>query len=1057
MPMCWLLLLRVFLIFIPLQILNVTSKGFMLNEGVIRRLLYITLFFGISLLELNGQTSAGLLYPYQKIIPIAEVKKDIDSNFIPDRLGDTVIVAGRVSVSSGVLFPDRLQVALQDQSAGIVVYNRDYSGPVITLGDSISVKGIVSQYQGLTQLINLKLTLVDSIKSRSPKPVLFQNQNFEEFEGKLVTLRGRILNKGINSGGSYSTVLLSDGSDKTIMLFISNYHKYPNLIEKINIGESVKIIGILSQHDLSGNNNGFYQILLRSPNDLKIVEYNARYYILIIGGIIIITLGILVFNFLLQKKVRQRTKKLVESEQRFADLAESTSSAILIHHQGKIVYANQAVEKIAGHPREEFLQKSISEFIQIDEKQLRWTSIKGKVFREEAKFKVTNGKAYWLDYTVAPIFWDNSKAVIITAVDVTARKHAEEEANRSEKRFESIANSAPVGIFRTLPDGHTTYVNSKWAELSGLKANDAMGTGWLKAIHPDDQTQILGSWQKDISDQKISIAEYRFLHADGKEVYVVGYASPEYDEDKNIIGYIGSITDITELKKAGKELRISEEKFRSIFENHTAIKLLIDPETGAIIDSNQAAANYYGWTRDELKNMSIYQINQLHENSVFSEMGNTVTEKQNCFEFKHCRADGSVREVEVFSSIVKIEGKDFLHSIVQDITEKKKLFDELLVAKNKAEESDRLKSAFLNNISHEIRTPLNGIVGFTEILKMPNLETNEKEEYFSIIEKSGRRMLNTITDIIEISKIEAGQIGLEIEKTNLNTIICELYSIYQPETMEKGLDFSYCIGLSDEEAEIFTDTNKITQVYKYMIENAIKFTNSGAISFGYHVNGQKLELFVEDTGIGLSKHQKELVFSHFIQGSSSYAREYEGIGLGLSIAKAYTDMLDSKIIIESEEGKGARFYFEIPFNNKQEEESIKPTEIISGIEVQKNILLVEDDLVNLTFLKILFRESKMNIFTASNGQEAVDSVKSNPEIDIVLMDLKMPVMDGFEATRLIKAFRPDLPIIAQTAFAFSDDKAKALAAGCDNYITKPIKRNMLLNMIASACTAKVVK
>jgi len=257
--------------------------------------------------------------------------------------------------------------------------------------------------------------------------------------------------------------------------------------------------------------------------------------------------------------------------------------------------------------------------------------------------------------------------------------------------------------------------------------------------------------------------------------------------------------------------------------------------------------------------------------------------------------------------------------VVRDITERKQAEQELIKAKEKAEESDRLKTAFLANMSHEIRTPLNGILGFAEMLKEPDLSGEELQKYISIIDKSGKRLTNIVEDIISISKIESGQMEISLSETNVNEQIEYIYAIFKPEADQKGVQIFFKNSLPTKETTIKTDREKINVILANLVKNAIKFTNKGYIEIGYEKKSKYLEFYVKDTGTGIRPEQKEFIFERFRQGSESLTRNYEGAGLGLSISKAYVEMLGGKIWVESEEGKGSVFYFTIPYNADHKE------------------------------------------------------------------------------------------------------------------------------------------
>jgi CheY-like chemotaxis protein len=312
-------------------------------------------------------------------------------------------------------------------------------------------------------------------------------------------------------------------------------------------------------------------------------------------------------------------------------------------------------------------------------------------------------------------------------------------------------------------------------------------------------------------------------------------------------------------------------------------------------------------------------------------------------------------------------------------------------------------------------------------------------------------MLNTINTIVDISKIESGLMKVDINVTNINEKIEFAYKFFKPEAEIKGLNLLFKNSLPAKEAFIKTDNEKVYGILTNLVRNAIKFTNEGSIEFGYEKKGEYLEFFVKDTGVGISKNQTELIFERFRQGNESHNRGYEGSGLGLSIAKAYVEMLGGEIWVESEEGKGSKFYFTIPYIPVSEEK----TEQINAISAEHKevqiktlkILIVEDDEVSYSLLTRMLQKISKEVLHAITGVQAVEACRNNPDIDLVLMDIRMPDMDGNDATRQIRQFNTDVIIIAQTAYAFSGDKEKAIEAGCNDYIAKPIAKAELLWLI----------
>ncbi|MEI8047289.1 MAG: ATP-binding protein [Bacteroidota bacterium] len=383
--------------------------------------------------------------------------------------------------------------------------------------------------------------------------------------------------------------------------------------------------------------------------------------------------------------------------------------------------------------------------------------------------------------------------------------------------------------------------------------------------------------------------------------------------------------------------------------------------------------------------------------------------------------------------------------------------DELKLAKEKAEESDKLKTAFLTNISHEIRTPMNGILGFAELLRTPGLTGIEQLEYLGIIEISCDRMLNIINDIIDISKIEAGLISVNNFTSDINHQTDYILTFFKPEAESKGLSISCKNGLLANQAIVDADHEKIYAILTNLVKNAIKFTDSGSIEFGYVLTGSttaaanELQFYVKDTGIGIPANRQQAVFDRFIQADIADTRAFQGAGLGLSISNAYAKMLGGKIWVESEEGKGSTFYFTLPYNPVSNVEIAAPKAVrIKEVEnkVRKlTILVVEDDDTSALLINLILRDFSREILKAKSGNVAVETCRNNPNLDLILMDIKIPDLNGYESTRQIRKFNKNVVIIAQTAFAMVREKEQALEAGCNDYISKPISVELLRGLV----------
>ena len=376
---------------------------------------------------------------------------------------------------------------------------------------------------------------------------------------------------------------------------------------------------------------------------------------------------------------------------------------------------------------------------------------------------------------------------------------------------------------------------------------------------------------------------------------------------------------------------------------------------------------------------------------------------------------------------------------------------ELEKAKVKAEESDKLKSAFLANMSHEIRTPMNGIMGFAELLKSGNLSPEENKNYIEIIEKSGTRLLSIINDIVDISKIEAGQMKVSYSTTNVDEQMQYIHTFFEHEAQDKGIQLILRKSSDDEQTIISTDREKLYAILINLVKNAIKYTVKGTIEFGYEMSGDYIRFFVKDTGIGISKDRQKAIFERFIQADFNDKMARQGAGLGLAIAKAYVELLGGKIWVNSEIGKGSEFYFSIPDTIQIEKNDLEQ-KIISipkePCEIKNlKILVTEDDNISRMLILKVLEEFGNEILIAQTGVEAVEICHNNPDLDLILMDIQMPQMNGYEATKEIRKFNSTVIILAQTAYALEGDKAKTIAVGCNGYISKPIKKEELSNLL----------
>ncbi|MDD4148949.1 MAG: ATP-binding protein [Bacteroidales bacterium] len=519
--------------------------------------------------------------------------------------------------------------------------------------------------------------------------------------------------------------------------------------------------------------------------------------------------------------------------------------------------------------------------------------------------------------------------------------------------------------------------------------------------------------------------------------------------------------EIAERNNKENEIRENEIKYMRIANKMTDVVWLMDLN-GKSIFVSPSILQFTGFTESEYLDQAIEQRFTPESTSIGLKIlseevklyhSNTVGRKDHkrILEMEYLCKDGTTKWGElIVSPYINDSGEIIgIHGVTRDITEKRKAKYELIKAKEKAEESDRLKSAFLSNMSHEIRTPMNGIIGFASLLKRPNLTGEKQQQYISLIETSGTRMLNIINDIIDISKIESGQMNLISDDFNLNEILQNLMQFFKPETDVKKIELAFSCGLNDEDSFINTDKEKLYAILTNLIKNAVKFTSSGRVHFGYKKNKNELLFFVSDTGKGISPEQKEYIFERFRQGSESHARNYQGAGLGLSITKAYVDMMGGKIWVDSVLGKGSDFNFTIPFKIPLEKTEHSINGVLSLDDIKKSglkLLIAEDNEDTVMFLRYVFENIVNELYFAKTGNETVEKFKKYSP-DIILMDIQMTGLSGYEVTKEIRTISKDVIIIAQTAYAFSEDKEIALKVGCNDFIAKPYTDTEILELV----------
>lgn len=619
----------------------------------------------------------------------------------------------------------------------------------------------------------------------------------------------------------------------------------------------------------------------------------------------------------------------------------------------------------------------------------------------------------------------------------------------SEIRFRQVAETAKEWIWEIDPTGMYTYASPVIESILGYTPDEVVGKKYFYDFFSADKKEEMKKAAFEIFSEKKVFRHFENinLHKNGNTVWLSTSGSAVFDDDGNLSGYRGADEDITDRKKAEEKLRLLNRAIES-----SSVSVIITDADGNIDYVNPYFTQLTGYSIHEVKGKNPRFMNSGHQSKEFyKELWNTILSGKDWFgEFRNRKKNGeSYWENAVISPILNSNGKisNFV-AIKDDITEKKKIITELLVAKEKAEESDKLKTAFINNISHEIRTPLNSILGIGQIMVESELSEEERKSFFEHLEISSNRLMNTVSDYVDMAMLFSKTMKPHKKIFALEPLLSAVSDKSRILCLAKNLNLEVSIPPGSSDLTINSDPELVRKIFDKLIDNAIKFSNKGCITLGYLINGEHIEFFVKDNGVGISDDKQDLIFEMFRQADVSMTRGYEGSGLGLTIAKEMVSLLGGEIKVTSAYGEGSTFRFTVPADN-QGSSGLSEGSGAAGIKHRENplILIAEDNELNYAFLSFVFKASGRNHIRAANGKEVVDICRQNPDISLVLMDIKMPVMNGDEATRLIRTFRPDLPIIATTAYAQTGDENRFLEAGCTDYIPKPIKKEILLELI----------
>ncbi len=814
-------------------------------------------------------------------------------------------------------------------------------------------------------------------------------------------------------------------------------------------------------------------------------------------------------------KRKQAEVALQASEERLRQIIDLVPHFIFAKDiNGKFIIVNKATADAYGTTVEELTGMTDADFARSEEEvrffrkdDMEVLNSRTPMIIPEERITDSRGKIRYLSTTKIPFIFSEKKlpAVLGVAVDITEQRWVEEQ----NRKLSQAVEQSPVSIIITDLAGTIEYVNPKFTEVTGYHFNEAIGrnprilkSGTVGTAVYEDLWKTITSgreWQGELLNKK----------RNGELYWEYATISPIRNDQGRITHFIGVKEDITERKKREEQLKF-QENFRQLLieisssyinlplhevepaiDNTLAVMgRFVDADRAYVFDIDRCTMlcfNTFEWCKEGITpQKDILQGVELPEdwNEAFIKGEAVIIGNVNAMPQGYVRdvlgpqkiksliaipmmSDSvcigfigfdSVRDYHVYSDVEQQLLQVYCQMLV-NIKLRKKTEEQLITAKEKAEESNLLKTHFLANMSHEIRTPMNGIIGFLQLLKNLDISDEKRDSYIEIVNKSGQRLLDTIKDIIEMSRIETGHLPVDITETDLHEVMKYIYDFFSQQVEEKGLKFNMRVSPECSQIIIKTDRIKLEAVLTNLLKNAVKFTDKGAIEFGNYLEGEQIKFYVRDTGTGIRPDRQDAIFEMFVQADLTSSRPYDGSGLGLSIARAYLEKLGGSIWVESDPGTGSTFYFTLPYIPAERipREPGAFEETTSSIEPGHTILIAEDDDASFLYLEAVLLRKGITLLRATNGEEAIRTVHEHPGISLILMDIKMPVLNGLDATRKIREFNSEIPIIAQTAYAVSGDKELILLAGCNDYISKPIKKDELLVKINQFIGKKPVR
>lgn len=767
-------------------------------------------------------------------------------------------------------------------------------------------------------------------------------------------------------------------------------------------------------------------------------------------------------NASLEDQVEERSRQLEINEARFKSIVETASDLIYrLNAEGYFTYANPVTLKKTGYTIEEIKKKHFTELIlsghQESMSKFYYKQWEEKIVDTYKEFPVISktGELFWLGQNVMMQFDEKGNVLQVNAVarDIT-------DAKISQTRLNNLIKNLHTAVLLEDEQSRSVIVNEAFCELFGIAKSPTeligkMGFNLLSQVKGafesekeyEDRIQELLTDKKLVIDEELELKDGRIIERSFIPIYVENYYS----------GHMWNYVDVTKQRKYLKNLQRSEEKYQRIITNMNLGLMEVDTE-GIVQYVNRSFSKMSGYELSEILGKSSTEILLDEENMpiIDSKIESRKTGVSDTYEVAVRNKEGDERwwlisGAPLYNEVGAVSGSIGIHL---DLTEHKNLEKELIESKQETERTAKIKEVFLANMSHEIRTPMNGIIGMTRMLFRTDLSDKQKF-YLDIIKSASDNLVVILNDILDLSKIEAGKFTIEKEAFDFSKMLHHARHVMLPKAEESDLEIEVIVA-PEINASFFGDSHRITQVLLNLIGNSIKFTPEGVIKIkadliGNTVDRQLISIAVIDEGYGMDKEFLDKIFEKFTQEGSSTARKFGGTGLGMNICKELVELMDGNIAVESEKGKGTTVTIQLPLelhegiiNTKVEEIDANSVNHLKD----KRILIAEDNSMNQMVVEATLEPYEMSLTFVENGAEAIDILQTE-EFDLVLMDVQMPVMDGLQATQIIRdRLKMDIPIIALTANVIEGDERKYLNSGMNDFVPKPFEEYQIIGKLS---------